>query len=143
MYTTKSTLADMRYVLSNLSEQFIEELDRGNFTREDVRRTIKSFIAHRRSLTLWNDDAIMGMLGYQVVDGVIYTAFPSTPSFFKQDTARFGRKLMRALQFELGNLPVVSHSYARNARVEKWYRVIGYDLQAISGNRKEFRLPPR
>ncbi|MNE11681.1 hypothetical protein D3C80_1044490 [compost metagenome] len=143
MHTTKSTLADMRYVLSNLSDEFVDELDRGKFSREDVRRTMKSFIADSHSLTLWNDDGIIGMLGYQVVDGVISTAFPSTPAFFAQDTARFGRKLMRGIQSELGNLPIVSHSYSNNTRVEKWYRIIGYELQGVIGNRKVFRLFPK
>ncbi|WP_408914065.1 hypothetical protein [Brucella pseudogrignonensis] len=142
MHITKSTLADMRYVLANLSKEFRRELELGGFSLDQLRISMKAFIKAEECLTLWANENIIGMLGFQVQHSAVVTAFPSTPDFFKQDTARFGRRLMRKIQADMGNLPVVSESYSENERVERWYRAMGYRLDGSEGNKKVFRLDP-
>ncbi len=143
MQATKTKLADMRYVLSNLSAQFQAELARGNFTIETTRSTIKSFIKDNCALTLSHGDTIVAILGYTISDNIIYTAFPSTPDFFKVNSVRFGTNLMNQIQENAGNLPIESHSYTDEPKVEKWYKLMGFHLKEEKPTYRIFRLDPK
>lgn len=137
-----TTMTDFRHVIANLSVQFLDELQRGNFTVDQVRQTMKSFIKQGNALTLTHNGAILAILGYIVVEGVIHTAFPSTPAFFQRDTSRFGKKLMRLVQAKEGNLPIISHSYTNDLKVARWYKIIGYRNIETTNTRNVYVLDP-
>ncbi|WP_136625033.1 hypothetical protein [Aureimonas flava] len=116
-------------------------------TLADVKEAIKAAIKAGCAATLVHNGANVALMAWEeTAEGeALATTFLATDRFYEPDvpSVRFGRRYMRQIQAEAGNLPVVSYCYSPHPKVERWYRLMGYRLIKVEGPCKVFVLPAR
>lgn len=145
-----SSLADFRAVSGNLSARSREEMAVAEVTLADVKEDLKAAIKAGNAATLVHNGAIVALMTWEVIDHSdggtgLATTFLATDRFYEPDvpSVRFGRRYMRQVQADAGNLPIVSYCYSSHPKVERWYRLMGYQLWKVEGPCRAFVLPPR
>ncbi|QIO64800.1 hypothetical protein [Rhizobium leguminosarum] len=148
MQSRKATSQDMRVVFTDLAQRSVDEMHAAEYTLHDVKDVFRKL---RKSGDLWSlvvDDEPIGLIGFRrdEHEGSPITAsyFVGREAFFDPavPSARFGRRFMREMQVQYGNLPLVSMCYGRHLEIERWYRIMGYRLAETLGVQRNFVLDP-
>ncbi|MCV9960763.1 hypothetical protein OIU34_02525 [Pararhizobium sp. BT-229] len=148
MKARQATAQDLRQVFSDLAQRCLDEVETAGYTLEKAKSIFRGL---RRDGRLWalelNGEAI-GLIGFEESEAVgapfIGTYFFGRERFFSPDvpSVRFGKRFMRAMQRQFGNLPMVSMCYGNHPKIERWYRLMGYRLAETFDVQRNFVLDP-
>lgn len=150
MEARPSTHADLRLVSRSLSARSLDELAAAGLPLRRAVDALKAPIKAGTAATLTHKGEAVALITwehipYDEASAVLATAFMATERFFAPDvpSVRFGRRFLREIQADAGNLPIVSYSWSSHPKTERWYRLIGYERREVDGSRKAFILGPR
>ncbi len=150
MYARVASIPDLDKIFAAPAQRCIDDLEcagwslgeaEKNFrTRQEV-GDIRALVVKGEEVTgliSWQRREVLGSLRVRVY-------FIGAEDFFTPQvpSTRFGRKYMRTLQSELGNLPMLSMCWLTHPKVDRWYRLMGYRLAETYGRQRNFVLEPQ
>ncbi|MCL6653495.1 hypothetical protein A6R70_14475 [Agrobacterium rubi] len=144
-----STIQDLRAVFKNPAQRCLDEIKYAGFSFVEAKSIFKGLRAAGTLNSLVADGEVIGLIGWApdevLGQPIIGTYFMGLESFFQPQipSVLFGRRFMRKLQAETGNLAMVSMSYSDHPQTERWYRLMGYRLAETFGIQRNFVLDPK
>ncbi|OOG74695.1 hypothetical protein B0E45_04640 [Sinorhizobium sp. A49] len=150
MYARVATISDLDKIFAAPAQRCIEDLEGAGSSLGDAEKNFRTRqkIGDIRALFV-KDDEVTGLISWQrreVLGSLrIRVYFIGAEDFFAPEvpSTRFGRKYMRTLQCELGNLPMLSMCWITHPKVDRWYRLMGYRLAETYGRQRNFVLEPK
>ncbi|MBZ5761577.1 hypothetical protein LAV84_18315 [Rhizobium sp. VS19-DR104.2] len=139
---------DLRFVFANPAERCVNEIEMADYTFEQAKDVFRKLRKSSSVMAVLEMDTPIGLIAWEhskaVETPIIGTYFLGTERFFQPTilSARFGKKFMRGLQSELGNLPMVSMCWSTHPQTERWYEIMGYRLAETFGKQRNFVLDP-
>lgn len=144
---------DVPRVFADLAPRFVDEyatalpvVEKRDLTRDEAVRAAKRHI--RLSISSKSaETAILGsqpiaLLWWTIREREIHTGFAAHERFFAREHLIAFRRHIGDLQVQLGRLPTIASNWSGRDDVDRWFKLLGYELQDEGPLVKKFRREP-
>lgn len=142
MRARTSTIGDLETVFGGLSKRLSQEYQASGLGSREVQDNLTMSLKEGRAHTLLDGDKPVAVIAWYEDDGVAYTTFAASETFFSASSVRFCKRHIRRLQALTGNLPIQHRSWLDRPEVARWFEVIGFAEVAREGDYTIYELPP-
>lgn len=143
-----TTLSDITAVLAEPSAVTARELERAKLTNWQALKLFRDNLAEGEARTVFVDGKIgfiLGIAPHPVLPRRSSLWFIATERYWKTGAAgiRFGRSFIESLESRYPGEYLTARSWSNHPDAERWFAVLGFQLEATHGFSRVFTRRPR